>query len=117
MGTWGERKCKLTHTPGVGVVWGSGLGSCIGPGPHTLIPTKTLSFVSVRLGVPVLVMFRPGLAWKPGLWPGFSWLWLCDIMGQAIGHGFGLFMAWLGLGHGFLTNRCSMLVCAWTTCA
>ena len=66
---------------------------------------------------PLLVMFRPGLAWKPGLWPGFSWLWLCDIMGQAIGHGFGLFMAWLGLGHGFLTNRCSMLMCAWTTCA
>jgi hypothetical protein len=47
----------------------------------------------------VLVMFRPGLAWKPWLWPGFLWLRLGKIPGQVLGHGLGLFMAWLGLGH------------------
>ena len=32
------------HTPGIGVVWGSGLGSCVGPRPHALLPTKTSRF-------------------------------------------------------------------------
>jgi hypothetical protein len=33
-------------------------------------------------------------------WLGFGWLWLLESSGQAIGTGFGLALAWLGLSHG-----------------
>ena len=48
-----------------------------------------------------VVMFWPGLASKPWLWPGLRQLQLAEILSQAMGHGFGLVTAWLGLGHGF----------------
>src|ERR1700731_2726419 len=48
-----------------------------------------------------LVMFWPGLASKPQLWPGLRQLQLAEILSQAMGHGFGLAMVWLGLGHSF----------------
>jgi hypothetical protein len=50
-------------------------------------------------------MFRPGLGLEDGFWPGFSWLRLSKIPGQALGHGLGLFMAWLGLDHGLYYTR------------
>ena len=40
----------MTHTPGVGVVWGSGLGSCVGLRPHALLPTKTSRLCSQSFG-------------------------------------------------------------------
>jgi len=46
------------------------------------------------------VMCGPGLAWKPGLWPGFSRLGPEKIVGQAKVIGFGLARAWQGLSHG-----------------
>jgi len=54
-------------------------------------------------------MFRPGLAWKPRLWPGFWRLWLSKSAGRARAVNDG----WLWLGFGpsrgpgvkFITNQ------------
>ena len=51
---------------------------------------------------PQVVLFRPGLAWKPWLWPGLRWLWLSQTPGQAKAIKHGLALAWPGLGQGFL---------------
>ncbi|KAF8799497.1 hypothetical protein BYT27DRAFT_7316747, partial [Phlegmacium glaucopus] len=48
-----------------------------------------------------LVMFWPGLAQKPRLWPGFGRLWLSQTLGQAKAPKAGLAQAWLGPGRGF----------------
>jgi hypothetical protein len=57
-----------------------------------------------RNGLPtvqVIVLFRPGLAWKPRLWPGLRRLWLPQTSGQAKAATHGLAQAWPGPGRGF----------------
>ena len=49
-----------------------------------------------------LVLFRPGLAWKPWLWLGLTRLRLCQTSGQAKATNHGLAPAWPGLGPGFI---------------
>jgi hypothetical protein len=49
-----------------------------------------------------LVMFWPGLAQKPWLWPGLQGLWLSKESSQAVVQGSSLAQAWPGLGQGFL---------------
>ena len=51
-----------------------------------------------------IVLFRPGLAWKPRLWLGLRGLWLHQTSGQAKAANQGLALAWLGLGPGFTYN-------------
>jgi len=45
-------------------------------------------------------MCRPGLAWKPRLWPGFQRLWLSESTGRAKAVIDGSALAWLGLSRG-----------------
>jgi hypothetical protein len=47
-----------------------------------------------------IVLFRPGLAQKPRLWPGLEGLWLLKTLGQARAPNHGLALAWLGPGPG-----------------
>jgi hypothetical protein len=48
-----------------------------------------------------LVVFRPGLAQKPRLWPGLRGLWLSQDLGRAKAPSHGLALARLGPGRGF----------------
>ncbi len=48
-----------------------------------------------------VVLFGPGLAQKPWLWPGLRGLWLSQKLGQAKAPTHGLALAWLGPSHGF----------------
>ena len=48
-----------------------------------------------------VVVFWPGLAWKPCLWLGLRWLWLSQTPGQAKAVNHGLALAWPGPGHSF----------------
>ena len=50
-------------------------------------------------------MFRPGLAQKPQLWLGLSWLWLSQKLGRAKAATHGLALARLGLSRGFLHRK------------
>jgi hypothetical protein len=52
-----------------------------------------------------VVLFWPGLAWKPQLWPGLRLLWLPQTSGQAKAATHGLAPAWLGPGHGFCMSK------------
>ena len=52
-----------------------------------------------------IVMFRPGLAWKPWLWPGFRWLWLSESVGRAKAVSDGSALAWPGLSRGPSTGK------------
>jgi len=68
---------------------------------------KITSPLPQLLGV---VMFGPGLAWKPGLWPGLGGLGLSKTSGQALMQGLGLASAWPGLSPGLVAlffQKCS----------
>lgn len=52
-----------------------------------------------------LVMFRPGLAQKPWLWPGFGRPWLSESLGQAIGQSQAKAEDGPGSGHGSVSTN------------
>ena len=76
-----------------------------GTSAQNLLRLRTLyafgHVITVKRWKSTLVLFRPGLAWKPRLWPGLRRLRLSKSRGQAQAVNNGL--AWLGLGpgHGF----------------
>ena len=59
---------------------------------------------------PHVVLFQPGLAWKPRLWPGLRQLWPGKIPGRAKAVNHGLALAWLGLGHSFCMQEQFLLL-------
>ena len=65
--------------------------------PRHMLPRKGSGY-----GISSIVLFRPGLAWKPWLWLGLRGLWLHQTLGQAKAANQGLALAWLGLGPGFI---------------
>ena len=69
-------------------------------GHHTLPPIMLAEVWWAQIDMPTLVMFQPSLAWKPGLWPGLSQLWLWKSSSQAASHSFSLALAWPGLSRG-----------------
>ena len=66
-----------------------------------------------QVASPHLVLFQPGLAQKPRLWPGSRGLRLGENVGQAKAPIAGLAPAWLGPGRGFSDNTLGILQMNW----